>query len=478
MQTRKQFIQTSGLLTTGLLLNPPGVFAFSSNNFESKRPPLSQRKFISQAVESTIIKLKKQMADAELAWLFENCFPNTLDTTVDFEIINGQPDTYVITGDIDAMWLRDSTAQIWPYLPLVKEDTKLKEMIAGVINRQKKCILSDRYANAFYKDANKVSEWKSDLTEMKPGIHERKWEIDSLCYPIRLANRYWKLTNDTAAFDSDWEQSIVLTVKTFKEQQRKTGTGPYTFQRTTAWATDGVPLGGYGYPVNPVGLICSMFRPSDDATIFPFLIPSNFFAVISLKHAAEMVKSIRGNNSLAVECLHLADEVEKALLQYAIISDPKFGKMYAYEVNGFGSYNLMDDANVPSLLSLPYLETLQNTDTVYRNTRRFVLSENNPFFFKGNAAEGIGGPHAGMDMIWPLSIIMRGLTSNDPLEIKKCLLMLKNTHGDTGFMHESFHKDDPSKFTRKWFAWANTLFGELVLSVSKTHPELLNKKLS
>ncbi len=383
MQSRKQFIQTTGMLTTGILLKQSGVFAFGPNNFESKRPPLAQRKFTSEAVESTINKLKKQIADPELAWLFENCFPNTLDTTVDFEMVNGKPDTYVITGDIDAMWLRDSTAQVWPYLPLVKEDAKLKELIAGVINRQKKCILIDPYANAFYKDVNKVSEWKSDLTEMKPGIHERKWEIDSLCYPIRLANRYWKLTSDTAVFDSDWEQSIALTVKTFKEQQRKNGNGPYTFQRTTAWATDGVPLGGYGYPVNPVGLICSMFRPSDDATIFPFLVPSNFFAVVSLRHAAEMVRLIRGNKNLANECLLLADEVEKALQQYAVINHPKFGKIYAYEVNGFGSYNLMDDANVPSLLSLPYLEALKNTDPFIRIQGNFCCQKIILFSLKG-----------------------------------------------------------------------------------------------
>jgi len=478
MQSRKQFIQTTGLITAGMLLQQSGVFAFGRNDFESKRPPLAQRKFTSPAVESTIIKLKKQIADPELAWLFENCFPNTLDTTVDYEIINGKPDTYVITGDIDAMWLRDSTAQVWPYLSLMQEDAKLKDLISGVINRQKKCILSDPYANAFYKDGNKVSEWKSDVTTMKPGIHERKWEIDSLCYPIRLANRYWKLTRDITVFDGDWEQSIELTLKTFKEQQRKTGNGPYTFQRTTAWATDGVPLGGYGYPVNPVGLICSMFRPSDDATIFPFLIPSNFFAVVSLKHAAEMVKSIRGNNGLANECLQLAGEVEKALQQHAIIHHQKFGKIYAYEINGFGSYNIMDDANVPSLLSLPYLEALENKDPVYQNTRRFLLSGNNPFFFRGKAGEGIGGPHAGMDMIWPLSIIMRGLTSTDENEIEKCLRMLKNSHAGTGFMHESFNKNDAANFTRKWFAWANTLFGELILSAEMKHPKLLSKNYS
>ncbi len=463
MNNRRQFLQTAGILASGIFLKESGLFAFGKTSFESKRPILSERKFTSKAVEDVISNLKKQIADPELAWLFENCFPNTLDTTVDFEIIDGKPDTYVITGDIDAMWLRDSTAQVWPYLPLIKNDAHLQQLIKGVINRQVKCIHLDRYANAFYKDENKISEWKSDITEMKPGMHERKWEIDSLCYPIRLAHQYWKLKGDTTPFDADWQQSIGLIVKTFKEQQRKDGQGPYSFERTTAWATDGVPLGGYGYPVKPVGLICSMFRPSDDATIFPFLIPSNFFAVTSLKNAAEMVQSIRDNNTLANECLQLANEVEKALQQYAIINHDKFGKIYAYEINGFGSFNLMDDANVPSLLSLPYLNTVKENDPVYVNTRKFVLSENNPFFFKGTAGEGIGGPHAGMDMIWPLSIIMRGLTSNNEAEIKKCLSMLKNSNAGTGFMHESFNKNDVNNFTRKWFAWANTLFGELII---------------
>ena len=463
MNNRRQFLQTAGILASGIFLKESGLFAFGKTSFESKRPILSERKFTSKAVEDVISNLKKQIADPELAWLFENCFPNTLDTTVDFEIIDGKPDTYVITGDIDAMWLRDSTAQVWPYLPLIKNDAHLQQLIKGVINRQVKCIHLDRYANAFYKDENKISDWKSDITEMKPGMHERKWEIDSLCYPIRLAHQYWKLKGDTTPFDADWQQSIGLIVKTFKEQQRKDGQGPYSFERTTAWATDGVPLGGYGYPVKPVGLICSMFRPSDDATIFPFLIPSNFFAVTSLKNAAEMVQSIRDNNTLANECLELANEVEKALQQYAIINHDKFGKIYAYEINGFGSFNLMDDANVPSLLSLPYLNTVKENDPVYVNTRKFVLSENNPFFFKGTAGEGIGGPHAGMDMIWPLSIIMRGLTSNNEAEIKKCLSMLKNSNAGTGFMHESFNKNDVNNFTRKWFAWANTLFGELII---------------
>ncbi len=478
MNTRRQFLQAGGLLTTGLLLNKSNALALFQDEFKSKRPSVSERKFSSEAVEAAIRKIKRQIADPELAWLFENCFPNTLDTTVDFEMIDGKPDTYVITGDIDAMWLRDSSAQVWPYLPLIKNDKHLQQLIAGVINRQVKCIHLDRYANAFYKDPNKISEWKSDITDMKPGVHERKWEIDSLCYPIRLAHQYWKETGDTTPFDKSWEESISLIALTFKEQQRKEGKGPYSFERKTSWATDGVPLGGYGYPVKPVGLICSMFRPSDDATIFPFLIPSNFFAVVSLRNAAEMVKSISSNNKLSGECMALAHEIEDALKKYAVINSPQAGKIYAYEINGFGSFNLMDDANVPNLLSLPYLNAVSQSDLLYLNTRKFVLSSNNPFFFKGVAGEGVGGPHAGLDMIWPMSIIMRGLTSNDPNEIKYCLQMLIHSNSGTGFMHESFNKNDASKFTRKWFAWANTLFGELILDTSNKFPAVLQSKFS
>ena len=472
---RRYFVRSMGLLAAGLHLKASaGDWIPSLSGFESKRPPLAERKFTSEAVESVISELKKGLKNEELAWLFENCFPNTLDTTVDHSTVDGKPDTYVITGDIDAMWLRDSTAQVTPYLSLTKSDKKLQQLIAGVINRQTRCIHLDTYANAFFKDSSKESEWKkTDITDMKPGIHERKWEIDSLCYPIRLAYKYWKTTGDTAPFDTYWKEAIQLTVKTFKEQQRKTNAGPYTFQRTTSWATDGVPISGYGYPVKPVGLICSMFRPSDDATIFPFLVPSNFFAVTSLRQAAEMVNAIHHDAALANECNALATEVEKALKEHAVVLHASFGRVYAYEVNGFGSYNLMDDANCPSLLSLPYLGGPTVRDAVYQNTRNLIWSSSNPFFFKGRAGEGIGGPHCGMDMVWPMSLIMRSLTSSSEKEISQSIKMLVSTHGGTGFMHESFHKDDATKFTRKWFAWANTLFGELILEVYRKSPAIL-----
>lgn len=471
---RRTFIQYAGLTAGGVLLSRFSGAAPLAE-YPVVRVPPSKRLFTSAAIEKSIRVFKTGVKDKELGWLFENCFPNTLDTTVTFSIKNGRPDTYVITGDIDAMWLRDSAAQVWPYLNFITQDNRLKDLIAGVINRQTKCILKDPYANAFYNDDTKLGEWKNDLTDMKPGIHERKWEIDSLCYPIRLAYQYWKITGDVKPFDDDWKSAIVNTLNVFKEQQRKNDRGPYTFQRTTAWATDGVPLAGYGYPVKPVGLICSVFRPSDDSTLFPFLVPSNFFAVVSLRQAAEMVTAIKNDKVLAEALLNLAAEVEAALKKYAVIDHPDYGKIYAFEVNGFGSFHLMDDANVPSLLSLPYLGAVLKDDPIYQNTRKYILSENNPFYFKGKAAEGIGGPHTLVDTIWPLSIVMRGLTSNNDDEIRHCIEMLKATHANTGFMHESFHKDDAARFTRKWFAWANTLFGEFLWKVYTEKPGLLNK---
>lgn len=458
---------------TGILLSSQLALGAEDAGFPIVRTAPSKRKFTSKAVEQAIAEFRKNVKNKELAWLFENCFPNTLDTTVFHTTKNGRPDTYVITGDIDAMWLRDSSAQVWPYLDFMKADKPLQQLIAGVINRQTACVLKDPYANAFYGDETKVGEWAKDHTDMKPGVHERKWEIDSLCYPIRLAYHYWKISGDTTPFDNNWQQSVKTILKTFKDQQRKENLGPYKFQRETAVATDTQPMSGYGYPVKPVGLICSAFRPSDDATIHSFLIPSNFFAMVSLRQAAEMFTAIAKDNQTAGELKALADEVEKALQAYATTEHKDFGKVYAFEVNGYGSYLLMDDANIPSLLALPYLGAVAKNDPVYISTRKFLFSDENPFFFKGTAGEGIGGPHVGQDMIWPMSLIMRGLTSDDDQEIKACIDILKRSHGETGFMHESFHKDDAKKFTRSWFAWTNTLFGEFLWKVYKQKPQLL-----
>jgi meiotically up-regulated gene 157 (Mug157) protein len=474
---RRKFIAQTGLVSAAFLASPVlGKINQPVNNFVSMRPPLAKRKFTSKVIEEIIATTKTRIKDPEIAWIFENCFPNTLDTTVEYSLLNGVPDTFVITGDIHAMWLRDSTAQVWPYLPYVNSDKDLSNLILGVINRQTKCIGIDSYANAFNKEAT-GSEWATDHTDMKPELHERKWEIDSLCYPIRLSFHYWKLTGDKSFASSLWEQSMRKILTTFKEQQRKNGKGPYSFARTTPKATDTLSGRGFGNPVKPVGLICSSFRPSDDATILPFLIPSNYFAVVSLRQLAEMFTIIKNDLNFANECNALAEDIEKALKQYATAQHLNYGEIIAFEVDGYGNCLFMDDANVPSLLALPYLGCINSSDTLYQNTRQFVLSTNNPWFFKGKIGEGIGGPHVGEEMIWPMSIIMQAMTSKSVKEISRCLYILKNTHAGTGFMHETFHMNNASNYTRSWFAWANTLFGELIIKITKEHPEILNEMI-
>ena len=432
--------------------------------YQPQRPAEKERLFRSNAVERKIAEVKNLLKNPYLAWMFENCFPNTLDTTVHYRTQDGEDDTFVYTGDIHAMWLRDSGAQVWPYVQLANEDPELKKMLRGVILRQWKCINIDPYANAF-NDGPTGGDWMSDMTDMKPELHERKYEIDSLCYPLRLAYQYWLVTGDESIFGEEWLGAIRNILKTFKEQQRKDNPGPYKFQRKTERQLDTMCNNGFGHPVNPVGLIVSSFRPSDDATTYQFLVPANFFAVTSLRKAADVLVKVNKNEALAKECTDLANEVETALRRYATFNHPKYGTIYAFEVDGFGNYLFMDDANVPSLLAMAYLGDVDVNDPIYQNTRRFVWSEDNPYFFKGKAGEGIGGPHIGYDMVWPMSIMMKAFTSQDDAEIAECVKMLMTTDAGTGFMHESFHKDDPETFTREWFAWQNTLFGELILKL-------------
>ena len=455
----KMKLLTAASIALGLSLTA------SAQTFESRRPAEGDRLFTSEKIEQVIDDVTSQLTNTKLAWMFRNCFPNTLDTTVHFrEDKDGNPDTFVYTGDIHAMWLRDSGAQVWPYVQFAAQDEHLRRMIAGVINRQFLSITIDPYANAF-NDGPTGGHWMTDGTDMNPNDHERKWEIDSQCYPIRLAHEYWKVTGDTSVFGDKWIDGMKAILATLREQQRKEGHGSYRFTRVTDRQLDTKCCNGMGNPVKPCGLIASSFRPSDDATTFEFLVPSNFFAVTSLRKAAEILETVNHDILMAGECRALADEVETALKENAVVYHLKFGNIYAFEVDGFGNSYLMDDANVPSLLALAYLGDVAPDNPVYRNTRRFVLSDSNPYFFKGTAGEGIGGPHIGYDMIWPMSIMMRAFTSTDDNEIRDCIVMLMNTDAGTGFMHESFHKDNPENFTRAWFAWQNTLFGELILKL-------------
>lgn len=441
----------------------------------SGRPAESERRFRSAVIERTIAEMHAATGSPELARIFENCFPNTLDTTVFTATVQGKPDSYVITGDIDAMWLRDSAAQVWPYLPFAMQDPALHDLLEGVIRRQARLIQLDSYANAFTRDPSVPPlPWAvHDRTQMLPGVAERKWEIDSLCYPVRLAHGFWKATGSQAPFDQEWMKAAQRIVATFREQQRINNLGPYHFVRNSGTPSGTLALSGYGNPAKPTGLICSGFRPSDDACMLPFFVPANLFAALTLERIAEISTAIYHDESFARECAGFAREVRAAVGKYGIVNHPTHGEIVAYEVDGYGNSYLMDDANAPGLLSLAYLQLLPESDPLYQRTRKFALSLDNPYFFRGAAGEGIGGPHIGRDFIWPMSIIMRGLTSNSDAEITQCLQMLCTSTGGTNLMHEAFQKDDPAKYTRPWFAWANGLFGELLLKLRRERPVLL-----
>jgi meiotically up-regulated gene 157 (Mug157) protein len=329
-------------------------------------------------------------------------------------------------------------------------------------------------------------------------VWERKYETDSLIYPLWLVNGYLRATRNYAVFDGGFYETLDVVLKVLTTEQRHENS-PYTFERDVP--TDTLLRGGRGRECAYTGMTWCGFRPSDDRCEYGYLIPSNLFAVAVLRElaghldgaenaqtdksaAAANLNNTRSSKSsenanlnnaqtdkssakinaeYAARSRRLADAIERGVRQYGTVESAEFGKIYAYETDGFGNYTLMDDANVPSLLSLPYLGYCGADDPIYQNTRRFVLSKSNPYYFEGNFAGGVGSPHTPDRYIWHIGLIMQALTSSDNAEIARIFRQLMRTTAGTGYMHEGFHCDDPSAYTREWFAWANTLFAVLVM---------------
>lgn len=409
----------------------------------------------------------EKISDAKLSEMFYKCFMSTFETTVQTD---ESGDCFVITGDIPAMWLRDSSAQVNHYLAYAKECEQAAFLIKGLILRQMRCILSDAYANAFNREANGKGHTK-DKTEMSPFVWERKYEIDSLCYPVKLAYQFWKQTGETSHFTEQTRKAFYRITEVWELEQNHENS-PYYFRRMFCRSSDTLSHKGKGAPVSYTGMTWSGFRPSDDSCVYGYLIPSNMFATVVLGYIAEIATEVYNDEQLSKKALKLRSEINEGIEKYAVVKNEEYGELYAYETDGRGNYNLMDDANVPSLMSLPYLGYCDNGDERYRNTRKFILSKNNPYYFEGSAAKGIGSPHTPENHIWPIALCMQGLTSDDAEEIRSIIITLSKTDADTGFMHESFHKDNPEKFTREWFSWANTLFAELVIKYLSLGGEL------
>ncbi|MDI9485836.1 MAG: glycoside hydrolase family 125 protein [Bacillota bacterium] len=395
--------------------------------------------------------------ESEIAKVFRNTFSDTLENTVE-ELPDGS--VFVVTGDIPAMWLRDSAAQFRPYLVL--KDGRIEEIIRGIIKRQFFYINHDPYANAFNREENGRGH-QDDLTEMTPLIWERKYEIDSLCYPVQLAYLFWKATGRTDCFDAGYARAVDRILDLWKTEQNHASDSPYTFQRRDCVPSDTLPNGGKGTPVGYTGMTWSGFRPSDDAAKYGYLVPANMFAAVVLGYVEEIAVKVTKHLPQAEKAAELAREIRAGIEQYGKVEHPEFGLVYAYETDGLGNYNFMDDANVPSLLSTPYLGYLPADDEVYLNTRALILSSANPYYYSGRKARGIGSPHTPENYVWHIALAMQGLTSTDRREKREMLELMANTHGGTGLMHEGFHVDDPARYTREWFSWANSMFCELVL---------------
>jgi meiotically up-regulated gene 157 (Mug157) protein len=387
--------------------------------------------------------------DAKIETVYRNCFKSTWETTMSFE---EDGTTFIITGDIEAMWLRDSSLQVMPYLRLT-EDPVVTRMFRGLIEKQASQILMDPYANAF----NKNGDWScysKDHTDMGPFIWERKYEVDSLAFPLYLLARYVEATGDYSVFTETVIAAVdsILNVWTLEQDHMKNSS--YRFERDSDPSTETLQNNGKGTDVAVTGMTWSGFRPSDDACTYHYLVPSNMLAVCVLN-------KLRGLNISGIDnekAAALANQIKEGIYKYGIVEHEEFDRIFAYEVDGLGHFNLMDDANLPSLLSAPYFGFCEKGDPVYQNTRKFILSSSNPYFYSGKYAQGIGSPHTPQDYIWHISIAMQGLTASTEEEKQRMLQLLTETTAGTSYMHEGFDVNDPSRYTRPWFAWANSMF--------------------
>lgn len=389
---------------------------------------------------------------------FRQCFMNTVETTV---TCLGDDEIFLITGDIEAMWLRDSSCQVAHLMPFLKEEPLLADMVKGLIKKQFEQIAIDPYANAFNVEPNGAC-WSKDRTDDNPWDWERKYEIDSLCYPVRLIYQYNQITGDDTVFTEEVHSVLRKIVELWKVEQHHGESSKYYFERDNCPPSDTLTNEGKGTPVAYTGMIWSGFRPSDDACKYGYLVPSNMFAEKVCTYIAEISQKYYDDLELKETAEKLRCDIHEGIEEYAVVDRDGFGEIYAYEVDGFGNVNCMDDANVPSLLSLPWLGCVDKEDERYIRTRSFILSKENPYYYEGKYAKGIGSPHTPKDYIWPIALSMQGLTAVTRDEKRELLFTLLNTDAGTGYMHEGFNCDDPKEFTRPWFAWSNSMFALFV----------------
>lgn len=463
------------------------------------------------------------MEDKDLARIFENAFPNTLDTTIRWHADGGTKrptkkyskvshneghwegvQSFIVTGDINAEWLRDSTNQLKQYQPLVKKEKKLETLLLGAINTQVEYVIESPYCNAFQPPPPShlpaVANGQDDIVHPvyeQSRVFECKWELDSLAHFLALGNQFHQSTGSKDFMTPRWFTAIDTVLEVLDQQSRPTfnSTGKYErneyiFRRKTVSGTETLSLGGIGNPLaDGIGLIRSAFRPSDDATIFGFLIPSNAMMAVELERTADLVRAA-GKEDLAKTLLGWSEGIKKGIWEHGMVHHKKYGDVFAFEVDGYGSSVMMDDANSPSLLGLPLMGFIDVNHKVYQNTRKMILEKSgNPYYLKGKGFSGIGGPHIGLQYAWPMSRLVQAMTSDDDDEIDDVLKAVRDS-SRLGLVHESINVDRVADYTRKssgpinayltadhdigpWFAWANSVFAQTILDVAARKPHLL-----
>lgn len=465
--------------------HPP--FSNGPLHLPSQRPPKHCRKFRSQVVDDFIVDLQSKIQDDDLGKLIENTLPNTLDTAILwFNNDTASPRTFISTGDIHAEWLRDSSRQLSVYMKFIDKDPNLSLMIKGAILQQAEFIQLAPYCNAFHApEKSKVERKPSSIDDVFPipdwdQVYECKWELDSLGSFLELSNEYIENSHDWSLVkDKVWLNAVETVLNVLERQSQPTfdsngSLSPftYTFKRETKIGTETLPLDGSGNPVNGgTGLIRSAFRPSDDSNIYQLFVPANAQMLCQLRKIGSSLPKEMGKRALVI-----LNGIESGLQTHAIINHPIFGKVYAYEIDGFGGQNIMDDANIPSLLSLPDFGYGTIHDEIYQNTRKMVLSKKgNPYYLQGEHFSGVGGPHVGLKRAWPMSLLIQIRTSEDDDEIKELLKLLKTSTGGLGLMHEGINVDviNGDDYTRSWFSWCNSEFGKTILDLLERKPHLV-----
>ncbi|KAI1259712.1 glycoside hydrolase family 125 protein [Xylariaceae sp. FL1019] len=467
-----------------------GQFALSY-----QRPAPACRTFNSTVVEDTIFDMRQKIADPDLFRLFENTFPNTLDTAIKWRGVaanNTEEElAFIITGDIDAMWIRDSANQVAPYRSVLKnKDDDLASVFRGALNLQARYLIQFPYCNAFLPPAESgLNPGPNGASYQVTPAYDHNvvftcnFELDDFGAFLQLSHDYYTSTGDVEFFGKFQWVSAIQSIMAASDDLRKPTYGPdgewippvYTFQSSTMTAFGTLGNNGMSYPVNDTGMVRSPFRPSDDAAIYDFQIPANMMLSRYLEATAVIMDKLsEAPEGLAAQMRTMADDIRAGIEQFGIVTAPNGQKIFAYEVDGFGGQNLMDDANIPSLLSAPSLGYLDKKDPIYQNTRKFVLSRSNPWWCQGPVINAVGSPHIKPGAAWPMASIMRAMTSDDDNEILAAIREVLSSTDGYGLIHESVNSFNAEQWTRSWFGWGNAVFGQMMTELAERKPDLLN----